>query len=105
MNDNKPLNAHDIAREELRALGITLSLPPGTYCVNFRDASAATAYFSDDLQDALEHGPEMAALAAKPAATPDKPPLKTRRKRRRPGTAAALGRPRLREMNRRPAAH
>lgn len=58
---NKPSSPFDLAATELRAVGMTLSTHPGTYCVNFRGANAATAYFSDDLADAVEHGRAMAA--------------------------------------------
>jgi hypothetical protein len=46
----------------LRAIGVDLlTMHPGTWCVNFRGAGAETAYFTDDLWDAIEHGREMAA--------------------------------------------
>jgi hypothetical protein len=53
------------------ALGLVLKQTPGEYRVNYHSGTPATEYRTDDLQDALQHGREMAAQA--PAAEP--PPL------------------------------
>jgi hypothetical protein len=54
----------ELAVAELRKAGISLTIQPGTYAVNFIAVSTpATAYFSEDLDDAIEHGREMAASA------------------------------------------
>lgn len=64
MTSDRPLTAFEIARDQLRAIGIKLTIHPGTYCVNFAKGSTeATAYFTDDLADAIEHGRAMAASA------------------------------------------
>jgi hypothetical protein len=55
------LSHFQIAATELNALGISLTIHPGTYGVNYRGANAMTMYFSDDLDDAVEHGRAMAA--------------------------------------------
>ena len=57
--------------QELRALGLQLQHGGGEYRVNFRNASAATEYRTDDLFEALEQGRMM---AANPHILPD-PPL------------------------------
>jgi hypothetical protein len=54
----------ELAVAELRKAGISLTIHPGTYAVNFIAGSTpATAYFSEGLDDAIEHGREMAASA------------------------------------------
>jgi hypothetical protein len=59
---DRPPSPFQLARDELRAIGIDLTMHPGTYAVNFAHGSTeATAYFSDDLADAIEHGRAMAA--------------------------------------------
>jgi len=60
MVDDRPPTLFETARAELRAIGVDLTMHPGTWCVNFRGASAETAYVTDDLPDAIEHGREMA---------------------------------------------
>ena len=47
--------------EELVAFGIALRSRPGEYVVNFRGGSEATAYVTDDLDDAFTRGQAMAA--------------------------------------------
>lgn len=49
-------------KTELRALGITITRKPATgeYRVNFRDGLEATAYYTQDLEDALNTGRTMA---------------------------------------------
>jgi hypothetical protein len=60
----RPPTPFEIARDDLRRIGIKLTMHPGTYCVNFAQGSTeATAYFTDDLADAVEHGRAMAASA------------------------------------------
>jgi hypothetical protein len=64
--------------DELRARGILITHSAGQWCVNFRGSSDATAYVTDDLQDAFEHGRAM-ALSGQPAASePAKHPHKHR---------------------------
>jgi hypothetical protein len=61
---SRPPSPFEIARDQLRAIGISLTMHPGTYGVNFaRGSTDATAYFTDDLADAVEHGRKMAASA------------------------------------------
>jgi hypothetical protein len=66
-------------------------------CVNFRGGTDATAYFTDDLQDAFEHGRAM-ALAGPPAPVE---PAGRRRKWRRPMSAKAQRRRMIKAHNRR----
>jgi hypothetical protein len=46
--------------DELRTLGLVLERAPGEYRVNFPHGTADTEYITDDLQDALDRGREMA---------------------------------------------
>jgi hypothetical protein len=71
----------ELAAAELRRTGIILQQRPGEYCVNVKSGSAATAYVTDDLADAIEHGRALAAALPSPE-IPD-PPESTRPKRRR----------------------
>ncbi|MEJ0063126.1 MAG: hypothetical protein WDO70_07970 [Alphaproteobacteria bacterium] len=66
-----PLPAFKAAVEELREFGITLTMSPGEYKVNYRNGTPATAYCSDDLADAVEHGRALGLL--QPASS--EPPL------------------------------
>jgi hypothetical protein len=69
---------------ELAARGVQLAARPGEYVVNFRGGTQATAYVTDDLADAIEHGRALAAsiVRADPPAASREP---TRGKpRRRP---------------------
>jgi len=59
------------AFHELRKLGLVLQQAPGEYRVNFRNASTATEYRTDDLSEALEQG---RVMALDPPPRPD-PPL------------------------------
>ena len=43
---------------------------PGEYRVNFRNGRSATEYATDDLQDALQKGREMAAQPRPPSLPP-----------------------------------
>ena len=56
------------ASEELRACGMQIISKPGEYRVNYRGGKEATAYYTDDLADALSTGKIMAE-------TPPAPPL------------------------------
>jgi hypothetical protein len=56
--------------DELRALGLVIQRRPGEYRVNFPHGTAATEYMTDDLQDALNRGREM---AEHPPPLPDAP--------------------------------
>lgn len=84
--------------DELRVQGILITSRAGEWCVNFRGGGEATAYITDDLQDAFDHGRAMAMSAATEAATPNKPALDAGRKWRRPISAKAM---RRRFINRR----
>lgn len=46
----------------LRNLGIVIRKRDGEYRVNFKGGSEATAYYTDDIQDALDTGKMMAQL-------------------------------------------
>jgi len=50
------MNQFKIVAAQLAALGLTITNRPGEYCVNFRGGGDATAYFTDDLDDALDYG-------------------------------------------------
>jgi hypothetical protein len=87
----------ETAKAELRKLGLTLTQRPGEYVVNFINGTESTAHIAPDLDDALEHGRQMAtAAAATPAAAPGK---KYRRPRRM--TPKAQRRRMIRQHNRR----
>ena len=59
----------DAVAMQLRALGLAISTVPGGFCVNDRHGTVATAYWTDDLREALRVG-----LASPPP--PDvEPPL------------------------------
>jgi hypothetical protein len=60
-----------IAFEELHELGLVLKQTPGEYRVNYQGGTSATEYRTDELQDAVQRGREMAERA--PPAEP--PPL------------------------------
>jgi hypothetical protein len=47
-----------------------LTQAPGEYRVNFHDSGPTTEYTTDDLQDALKHGREMAKTPPPPALPP-----------------------------------
>lgn len=53
------------AAAQLRALGMTLRKEEGEYRVNFRGGSEATAYYTNDLEDAVYTAADMAARAAR----------------------------------------
>jgi len=52
------------ARMILRALGIVIRREDGEFRVNFRGGDEATAYYTDDLDDAVETGQDMARRGA-----------------------------------------
>ena len=83
--------------DELRAHGILITSRAGEWCVNFRGGDEATAYITDDLQDALEHGRAMALAAAVPPAAS----VPHRRNWHRPKSARAARRAFIRKHNRR----
>lgn len=62
--------AFQTVSDELKRLGLTLRREPGEYRVNFRDGTAAAEYITDDLQDALKRGREMARRPPAPAELP-----------------------------------
>jgi hypothetical protein len=51
--------------DELRVRGVSITCLAGEWRVNFRGGTDATAYVTDDLQDAFDHGRAM-ALAGPP---------------------------------------
>lgn len=57
MNDS----LFQIACDKLTEPGLVLKQAPGEYRVNFHDGTPAAEYTTDDLQDAVQHGREMAA--------------------------------------------
>jgi hypothetical protein len=62
MSNTLPKLTIATARTILAGLGMTLMRgAPGEFRVNFRDDRAATAYYTDDLQDAVDTARHMAA--------------------------------------------
>jgi hypothetical protein len=86
--------------DELRAQDVVITSRPGEWCVNFRYGAEATAYVTDDLQDAFAHGRAMAAEAVEPPES-EAPGRRLRRRRWRPRTAKAARRAQIRKHNRR----
>ncbi|HVB17470.1 MAG TPA: hypothetical protein VNF04_13110 [Stellaceae bacterium] len=84
--------------DELRARGILITSRPDGWCVNFRAGGDATAYVTDDLQDAFEHGRAMTLTVAAPSETGAG---RRRKWRRRPINAKAARRAFIRAHNRR----
>ena len=60
------LTRHDTeAKSIARHLGLTLrKVRPGEYRVNFRDGNETTAYYTDNLEDAVNTAVEMARRRA-----------------------------------------
>jgi hypothetical protein len=88
------------AFDELRARGVVITSLSGEWCVNYRNGNKATGYFTDDLQDALEHGRGM--ILDGPASSPvSEKHYEVRRKWRRPMSAKAQRRRSIRAHNRR----
>lgn len=50
------------AKAELEVLGMTIRKEAGEYRVNEKGGKEATAYYTDDLDDAVRTGREMASL-------------------------------------------
>jgi hypothetical protein len=67
---------------ELAAQGVQLSARPGEYVVNVRDGTPATAYITDDLNDAIEHGRAWARSLARANPEPPLGPTGPRSQRR-----------------------
>lgn len=84
--------------DELRAQGILITSRAGEWCVNFRDGTEATAYVTDNLQDAFEHG---RAMALRTAVASEASAVQHRRKGRRPISAKAARRAFIKKHNRR----
>jgi hypothetical protein len=60
----KPITLQE-AKSIARHLGLTLrQVRSGAYRVNFRDANEITAYYTDNLEDAVNTAVEMAASVA-----------------------------------------
>ena len=56
---------HQEAKSIARHLGLVLrKVRSGDYCVKFRDGNEATAYYTDDLEDAVNAAVRMARKAA-----------------------------------------
>jgi hypothetical protein len=56
---------HQEAKSIARHLGLTLrKVRSGDYCVKFRDGNEATAYYTDDLEDAVNAAVRMARKAS-----------------------------------------
>ena len=56
----KPITLQE-AKSIARHLGLTLrTVRSGNYLVNFRDGNETTAYYTDDLEDAVNTAVEMA---------------------------------------------
>lgn len=90
--------------DELRAQGILITSRGGEWCVNFRKGAEATAYVTDDLQDAFAHGRIMALACPgldPGAAVPPETLIPHRRKWRQAMTATAARRAFMRKHNRR----
>ena len=83
--------------DELRAHGVLITNCAGEWRVNFRDGTDATAYVTNDLQDAFEHGRKL-ALAGQSASAE---PAKHRHHWRRPMSAKAQRRRLIRAHNNR----
>jgi hypothetical protein len=103
MVDPKPPSLFETAAAELRAGGVQIDTPPGEYRVNYRGGKSETAYFTDDLADAIEHGRAMAAARAadQAATTPESTQRAPRRKSHRKMTPKAQRRRLIRQHNRR----
>jgi len=57
----------ETAKEELSPLGISIIKHEGEYCVNFKGEKEKTAYYTDDLGDAISTGKDMAKRRDKKA--------------------------------------
>ena len=57
----------DDVKGALRNLGLTFRSRDGEFRVNYRGGTEGTAYYTDDLSDALDTGREMAAYLARKA--------------------------------------
>ena len=57
-NPGKPTLAQ--AKATLRAVGVTITKRHGEYRVNLRGGQEATAYYTDDIEDAVNTGQQMA---------------------------------------------
>jgi hypothetical protein len=84
---------------ELDARGVRLIKQRGEYVVNFRTGTDLTAYITDDLTDAIEHGRALAKSFAPATATTAAPGKRYRRPRRM--TPKAQRRRMIRQHNRR----
>jgi hypothetical protein len=60
--------------DELRARGVLITNRGGEWCVNVKGGTEATGYFTDDLQDAFEHGRAIAAERPTVPSASAKPP-------------------------------
>src|SRR5580704_10748106 len=82
---------------ELAARGVQLVARTGEYVVNFRGGTEASAYVTDDLVDAIEHGRALAAsiVPADPPAASRAPARGKRRRRPLRMTPKAVRRRRI----------
>lgn len=83
--------------DELRTRGVLITNRGGEWCVNFRGGAEAAGYFTDDLQDAFEHGRLLAA--AQPTAPPAEKPPEIRQKWHRPMSIKAQRRRMIKAHN------
>ena len=58
---DRPPSPFQLARDQLRAIGVQLDSLPGEYRVNLRGAGPETAYFTADLAEAIDYGRAMVA--------------------------------------------
>ena len=61
MDKIRGIQEFENARAELRQLGVTLEILPGEYRVSLAGVGEASAYYTDDLDDATRAGRAMAA--------------------------------------------
>ena len=89
--------------DELRARGVLVTSRGGAWCVNFRSGAEATAYLTDDLEDAFAQGRIMARAGPglEAAAAPEASAVRRRRKGWRPRTAKAVRRAFFKKHNQR----
>jgi hypothetical protein len=100
---SRPVSAFAQTVAELAAQGVRLRARPGEYVVNIAAGGDATAYVTDDLADAIEHGSAMAAtIEHRSSAVPSADAPRGKRPRRlRRMTPKAIRRRAIKRHNRR----
>ena len=96
-DESPPLTRFELAARELRALGIVLIQLPGEYRIRTCDGSDAAAVTCSDLDEALALGRDLARFAAATA----RDATTWRMAHRKPTTAKAIRRRRIRAHNHR----